>query len=108
MLVEGHRVVVIPDPQEEMSPGTHGDKMHIPETAQERDWRANTRGTFHKAGPLADLAFWKDDKEEDIITAKDLKRGKTRLLFVQYAGVIHKEDGETYWFMLDGDVLAIL
>ncbi len=108
MLVEGHRVVVIPDPEEDMSSGRSGEKVHIPDTAKDRAWRSETIGTFHQAGPLADLAFKIDG---EMITAEDLVPGKTRLLFVQYCGVIykeHKKDGQTFWFMNDQDVLSVL
>ena len=108
MNVEGHRVVIEPDPEDDMSSGRHGDRVHIPDTAKDRAWRSETIGTFHQAGPLADLAFMVDD---EMITAEDLVPGKTRLLFVQYCGVIYKEhikDGRTFWFMQDADILAIL
>ena len=108
MNVEGHRVVVIPDPEEDMSSGQHGERVHIPDTAKDRTWRSETIGTFYQAGPLADLAFLVDG---DMSTAESLVPGETRLLFVQYCGVIYKErkkDGRTFWIMQDEDILAIL
>jgi len=109
MRVEGHRIVVKP-----MPPDDDSEKMIIvPHTVKEREARAQMIGLFHKAGPLADLCFYKEDKEEytsddEMITAQDLKPGM-KMLFVQYPGLtIPDDDGETYWWMQDSDILGII
>ena len=90
---EGHKVVVRPDKVEEMS---EGGIILVDET-KDREHRASTQGTIVGLGPDVILSF-----HDTAAMAGD------RVLYVQYAGVIYKEDGDEYWIMNDEDILGIL
>lgn len=87
------KALVKPDPVEQKTAGG----IWKPESTQDRDKYATTRGTLVATGPNA-FAEWGEGNR--------LQPG-SRVVFAQYAGLrIKGDDGEDYLIVNDEDVVA--
>jgi len=93
IVVEGVRVLVKPDKEEERTESG----LYKAISAVDKEARAKTQGTFVAMGPNADLNFGKAQLCEG-----------DRVAFVRYAGEDISDGEDTFWVMNDCDILALI